>query len=124
VAGRRERNGSNKGPAVFGNAPDPAAQPFGLQAWHMHLRGHEYALFSFPAGRAEAWQSLTPREQVVATEVLRGYSNAQVARRLGIASRTVANQVAAIFRKLGVCSRTELAAYLADSLNRNPPVRR
>ena len=37
-----------------------------------------------------------------------------IARRRGTSERTVANQIAALFAKLGVVSRAELLVYLRD----------
>lgn len=54
--------------------------------------------------------SLTLAERQVVAQVLRGRSNAAIARARRTSSRTVANQLAAIYRKLGVSSRWELAA--------------
>jgi DNA-binding CsgD family transcriptional regulator len=109
------RNGhgvsGEKATAIAGNAPDLLATPLGLDAWRSRINGADYALLTFPVGREDLWRGLTPRERAVATEVLRGLSNAGIARKLGVSPRTVANQVAAIFRKLGVGSRAELAAY-------------
>lgn len=43
-------------------------------------------------------------------DLLDGQSNAEIAARRGRSARTVANQVAAVLRKLGVSSRIELIA--------------
>jgi DNA-binding CsgD family transcriptional regulator len=64
--------------------------------------------FSLPEG---ARASLTPAESDVAGHVLAGRSNAEIATIRGSSSRTVANLVARIFRKLGVSSRLELVAF-------------
>jgi DNA-binding NarL/FixJ family response regulator len=45
--------------------------------------------------------------------MLEGRSNAEIARDRGTCARTVANQIASMFRKLGVQSRAELAATAA-----------
>lgn len=56
------------------------------------------------------WQSLlTSTELEIAHDVLSGFSNAEIARRRGTAVRTIANQVASIYRKLRVRSRLELS---------------
>lgn len=59
-------------------------------------------------------ESLTPREQEVAAEVGKGASNKEVARVLGITERTVKAHLAAVFDKLGVRDRLELAIALRD----------
>jgi DNA-binding CsgD family transcriptional regulator len=56
---------------------------------------------------------LAPAQREVLALLLSGLSNAVIARRRGRATRTVANQVAAIFRRLGVTSRLELFALFA-----------
>jgi len=55
---------------------------------------------------------LTAREGEVARLVCAGSSNAEIARTLGIAVRTVENHLRAIYEKVGVRSRTQLAARL------------
>ncbi len=44
-----------------------------------------------------------------------GLSNAEIARRRTASPRTVANQAASIFRKLGLNSRSELCALVAGA---------
>ena len=56
------------------------------------------------------WASLTPAELGVVTLVAEGLSNQQVAERLFIARRTVATHLTHVFAKLGLSTRTELAA--------------
>ncbi|MEZ4230350.1 MAG: helix-turn-helix transcriptional regulator [Polyangiaceae bacterium] len=51
---------------------------------------------------------LTLAEQQIASDIAQGLSNRQIALGRGRALRTVANQVASIFRKSGVASRAEL----------------
>jgi DNA-binding NarL/FixJ family response regulator len=53
---------------------------------------------------------LTEAERQVVTGVLNGRTNAAIASARRTSCRTVANQLAAIYRKLGVSSRWELAA--------------
>ncbi len=63
-------------------------------------------LLSFTPARPSV---LTEAESEVALAVARGLSNAAIAAERGAAVRTVANQVAAVMKKLGVSSRVELA---------------
>ena len=72
--------------------------------------GEEFILLSYPVARPEAWHHLGEAERTVAEALLEGWSNARIAQERGVSVRTVANQVASIFRKLGVRSRAELAA--------------
>jgi DNA-binding CsgD family transcriptional regulator len=70
--------------------------------------------------RPDPWSSLTPQELRVATTVAQGASNRQVASALFVSPRTVEYHLAAVYRKLGVTSRTALAHSLAQ---REPPSR-
>jgi DNA-binding CsgD family transcriptional regulator len=56
-------------------------------------------------------QTLTPREREVAALVTEGLSNAEVARRLYISPKTASVHVSNILTKLGMSSRTEIAAW-------------
>lgn len=56
--------------------------------------------------------TLTAAEQAVASLMREGLSNGEMAQRLGKSPNTVAKQLQAIFRKLGVNNRTRLAALL------------
>lgn len=56
--------------------------------------------------------ALRPSEQEVARGLIDGKSNAEIAALRGTSERTIANQVAAIFRAYGVRSRAELARCL------------
>ena len=61
---------------------------------------------------------LTRAEEEVARAAIGGLSNAEIATMRGRSERTIANQLASIFRKLGVTSRAELAAVLASARTR------
>jgi DNA-binding NarL/FixJ family response regulator len=56
--------------------------------------------------------SLTQTELVVAKLVAKGLSNAAIAQKRGTSERTVANQVAALLRKVGVPSRHHIGRAL------------
>jgi DNA-binding NarL/FixJ family response regulator len=56
---------------------------------------------------------LPKREQEILLLVAQGLTNAEIARRLYISTKTSGNHVSAILAKLGVRSRTEAAAYAA-----------
>jgi len=66
---------------------------------------------SFPAPRADFQDLLSGTEAAIARDILAGHSNADIARRRGTAVRTIANQIASIYRKLRVRSRLELSLY-------------
>jgi DNA-binding NarL/FixJ family response regulator len=63
---------------------------------------------------------LTTAERQVVTGVLNGRTNAAIARARRTSSRTVANQLAAVYRKLGVSSRWELTAQLGRASMADP----
>jgi non-specific serine/threonine protein kinase len=54
---------------------------------------------------------LTRREREVATLVARGLANRQIAQELHLSERTIGNHVTKILRKLGLASRTQVAAW-------------
>ena len=56
-------------------------------------------------------QPLTPREAAVTALVAEGHSNRVIAARLGITEQTVKNHLTAIFDKIGVATRVQLAIY-------------
>jgi len=65
---------------------------------------------SGPAEGSAAWlATLTPRESDVLRAVARGLSNKEIARELDLAEVTIKLHLSAIFRKMGVRSRTEAA---------------
>jgi DNA-binding NarL/FixJ family response regulator len=70
-----------------------------------------------PAGTRRAGAAgdgeLSPREREIADLVAGGRSNKQVAATLFLSDRTVEYHLSAVYRKLGVRSRTELAATLS-----------
>ncbi len=74
------------------------------------IDGDTYAVLSWSALPAAKLPALTGAEREVLDHLLAGKSNAVIARLRRTSVRTVANQVASIFRKLGVSSRSELAA--------------
>ena len=53
---------------------------------------------------------LTPRQQEIASRVLWGASNKQIANKLDLSEQTVKDHINAIFHKLGIHHRAELAA--------------
>lgn len=57
---------------------------------------------------------LTKAERDVAALVLEGLSNQAIARARGTSVRTIANQVAAVFRKLKVTARVELGRAVLE----------
>ncbi|MBI2375097.1 MAG: helix-turn-helix transcriptional regulator [Deltaproteobacteria bacterium] len=76
--------------------------------------GVEYLIISYPIV-----EDLDPRlsraEREIVGFVVEGRSNQQIGRARGTSARTIANQLARTYRKLGVGSRRELVARLAFS---------
>ena len=87
----------------------------GLAAWRFDVGKDAYALLEcpMPPTAETVCGRLTPAEREVARLIAAGTSNVEIARRRRSSPRTVANQAATIFRKLGVTSRLGLYALLA-----------
>ena len=83
--------------------------PPGTEAHLVEVGGEELLVLRVPLKRVALHESLSDAERDVAALALAGLSNSEIGRRRGTSGRTVANQMATIFRKLGVSSRTELA---------------
>lgn len=81
-----------------------------LRAWQVRIDDEVFVVISSPIGPGGELAALTGAERDVVRQILRGDSNKQIAERRGTAVRTVANQIAAIFAKLGIASRAELTA--------------
>lgn len=68
-----------------------------------------YVIWLWPAGPLDR---LTARERKIVHAVSQGLSFKQAARKIGVAPSTVANHLYRVYRKLGVYSRSELAALV------------
>jgi non-specific serine/threonine protein kinase len=68
--------------------------------------------------------NLSGREREVAALVARGLTNRQISAELSISERTTGNHVAKILRKLGLNSRTQVAAWAAEQGQPSAPSRR
>jgi DNA-binding NarL/FixJ family response regulator len=72
--------------------------------------GHQRRRWESAADRpAQGWDALTPAEQRVARLIADGHTNRSAAAELFISSNTIATHIRAIFRKLDVRSRVQLA---------------
>src|SRR5215831_19191309 len=85
--------------------------PRDLSALPLAFEGEEYAVLSFSTELDEPPASLSGAERDVLRALMRGWTNAEIAENRGTAVRTVANQVQALYRKVGVCSRAELVVW-------------
>lgn len=72
---------------------------------------------------SDAPAQLTAREREVCALVARGATNAEVAAALFVSRRTVEHHLRLAYRKLGVRSRSELAARFAGGTPVEPPMR-
>ncbi len=78
----------------------------------------EFLVLSFPlrpassSGTAIGTGKLTEAEHAIMGHLIAGLSNDKIARSRGTSARTIANQITAIYRKMGVRSRRELAALI------------
>jgi DNA-binding CsgD family transcriptional regulator len=75
-----------------------------------------------PSRRAVASEALTPTEERVAALVAEGHTNKEVAQALFLSEKTVEANLTRIYRKLGVRSRTALAARLATPRGGEPAI--
>jgi DNA-binding CsgD family transcriptional regulator len=92
--------------------PQLGRPPADLVAETFDVGGEPFVVLSYTIVEDERPSGLTVAEYGVVRLILEGLSNAEIARARGSSPRTVANQIAAVFRKLGVRSRAELAAKL------------
>jgi len=65
-------------------------------------------------GKEGSFTGLTPRDRKLVGLVARGLRNREIAEELGVTEGTVKVYLHAIFEKLGVSTRTELAVRVAD----------
>jgi DNA-binding NarL/FixJ family response regulator len=92
----------------MGNAVKP---PPGLQVELVHGEDdtdEEFGVFVWDTDAAPPVPALTTAEAAVLRELVAGRSNAEIAKLRSTSARTIANQVAALLRKLGATSRYEL----------------
>jgi DNA-binding CsgD family transcriptional regulator len=72
-------------------------------------------LIDLPVDELRLPESLTESEREVVQLVAQGLSNEDIGKARGRSARTIANQLASVYRKLGVFSRTELLARLTGT---------
>jgi DNA-binding NarL/FixJ family response regulator len=81
-----------------------------IEAWRFTLGGEEFAVLAIPSSDPPCLDVLTSAEREVCRLILAGLTNTAIARARGTSDNTTKNQIASIFRKLGIGSRGELAA--------------
>lgn len=77
--------------------------------------GQEYVVVSFPIRRPAAFAKLNRAELEVIEAVLEGTPQQKIAEARDVSVRTVTNQLARAYRKLGVTSATEVALLVAEA---------
>jgi DNA-binding NarL/FixJ family response regulator len=76
------------------------------------VEGVELAVLSHRLDAPTSLEGLTAAERTIASAIAEGLSNRDIGRLRNTSERTVAKQVAEIFRKSGVSSRRELLARM------------
>ena len=89
-------------------ARDLAKAPEGLAVTDVGRPGDGWIVIELPAAGLDD-EDLSPALRDVLAGVVRGDSNAAIARRRGVSVRTVDNQVAALLARYGAKSRVDLA---------------
>ncbi len=89
----------------------------GPRASRFEVADRPFAVVSVPMTvDPDALPELTAAERAICQLVLEGRSNAEIAAARARSARTVANQLRSIFTKIGVASKAELVANLAERL--------
>jgi DNA-binding NarL/FixJ family response regulator len=117
---QRCRAGRRLPTATMAGAPElrhcPLAVPDDLRACRLSFAAEQYIVVSFRStiarstGAESRDGALTSTERAVACAAAAGRSNRQIAAARGTSMHTVANQLASVYRKLGISSRAELMA--------------
>jgi DNA-binding NarL/FixJ family response regulator len=97
----------------------PFSLPKGTRAESAAHRGRAAVRLSYPVPKTNWSDSLTSAEKDVAADILAGLANGAIGKKRGSSVRTVVNQVASIFKKIGAHSRLELS--LVVNAGRTPP---
>jgi DNA-binding CsgD family transcriptional regulator len=92
--------------------PPPFPPPRGLRAARFTWRGEPWLVLSWPLSGLSMPGILTDAEREIVEGLIAGEGSEDLARSRGTSPRTIANQIASIFRKLKVSSRAELMARL------------
>ena len=93
--------------------PNRRVTPQGATVVPVSVGGLRGLIIELPCEPDDLPACLTEVERAVVTLVLEGCSNQEIANVRRTRYRTVANQLHAIYQKLGVASRTELVATLS-----------
>jgi DNA-binding NarL/FixJ family response regulator len=93
----------------------PLPPPPGLSVEPLVDGGRDALVLSFPVPEARgSAAALTAAERAIVEGLLGGLTNLELALRRGVSKHTVANQIAAVFTKLKVRSRLDLALLVRN----------
>ena len=100
------------------------AIPLGERFVLLSIADDEDPAGGFDDGAFRNDAALSAAERDVAELAARGLSNTEIARARRVATRTIANQLAGVYRKLGVSGRRELRAWFrrrrSGSIEKSP----
>jgi len=97
--------------------------PAKTRSAQFRFAGRDFLVVSLAGDEPDLLATVSPAERDVALGVLCGRSNAEIARARGTSPRTIAKQVASLFRRLGVGSRAELVGRLSGPSQAAEPAR-
>ena len=66
-------------------------------------------------------EGLTPRERAIVAELSAGASNKEIAQKFAVTERTVKAHLTAVFRKLGISGRLQVALFMLEPSRSAPP---
>ncbi len=94
---------------ALGFIPKDTTSKVMLSALQLIMTGERYipASMSLQPQLNDIDNALTPRQQQVASMMMKGFSNKKIALEIGIAEATIKMHVTSIFKRLGVQNRTE-----------------
>ncbi|MEV4176281.1 AAA family ATPase [Nonomuraea sp. NPDC049709] len=109
---RRQRQAAESRPLL--RAAAATFDALGAAPWAERARAELRATGESRRKPIDAIDALTPQEQQIARLAADGLSNREIAERLFLSPRTVTTHLYRIYPKVGVKSRSELAAMMAD----------
>ena len=84
-----------------------------LRITELEVGEERLVVLSFPLASYQLPETLTEAEYEIGLALLQGKSNREISDLRGTSERTVANQIASIFRKMDVSTRAEFARLAA-----------
>jgi DNA-binding CsgD family transcriptional regulator len=93
-------------------APSERAPVASVRSTEITVDGRRCLLVCASFSAHPAWASLSASQHEIVELLLSGCEREEIARRRGTSTRTIANQVAGLFRKLGVSGKTAFATSL------------